>query len=497
MTKFTKGAIARHRPRRPEFKVLLAVLHTAPMPSRFCVLLAVCAASSHAGVDEHRLQACLSLEVAQVFQTTPASASESEGYQSGYAKGFDFIAPYERFIRSMPQYADRFPGLLNASLQAGERMGRTLTREAVGREIGRCRQEFLKDQSDKRGIEQTLEQRRAIAADDVARVRRIAVSVNTVFINSGTAGLAAFTESCYAARDARGLDCLVADRASMFIDGLGPAPLPYFQDSEYEKRRASLIASQGIRLERVTALEELLAARLPELMVSDAQTMGSTDRCIVHDPDISDSFRGECIGGLASGYGIAKGRDIYVGEFKNGYPHGRGKYTWGPDSRWRTEEYDGWYHKGKRSGFGVSSIAQSSEHPAMNSFKQLGVAREGRLVAAGLYSGSLKSFSPCATEPECLKKLPDVEFDAVTSLSDQQPAYISTGDVVQATQNAIGRKLQLGAKVSECVATELADELLNADDRPMSKAMLTQYVRSAEDKRLLSRVLGYCLTAPR
>ena len=426
--------------------------------------MALWTANGYAAVNEHRLQACLSLEVARVLQTTPPPASAQEGFRAGYAKGFDFIAPYEAFIRSMPSYAERFPGLLNASMEAGERRGQNLARESVEREVGRCRQEFLQVQPETERIEQALEQSRSMSADDVARVRRVAVSANTVFIKSGTAGLAVLTENCYAARDARGLDCLVIDRASMFIDGLGPAPLPFFQDSEHRKRRADLIASQATSLGRVTALEGLLAARLPQIMVSVMQAM-SAGRCIVHDPDISDSFRGECIDGVASGYGAAKGRDTYVGEFKDGLPHGRGKYTWGPNSRWPTEEYDGWYHKGKQAGFGVKSIAQSSAHPSKKMFEVIGVARGGRLEVPGRHSGnSLEFYTPCATEPECLEMIPNVQFDVMAALGERPRSRISTEDIARATRTVIDRDVRLHAHVSQCIATELVDELLVADN---------------------------------
>lgn len=350
------------------------------------LLLAVCTANGYAAVDEHRLQACLSLEVAQVLQTTPPPASAEEGFRAGYAKGFDFVAPYEAFIRSMPSYAERFPKLLGASMEAGERMGRYLASDTVGREVGRCRQEFLAEQAARPRAEVAREQ-------SVAAVR---------------------------------------------------------------------------------------------------------ERCNVRDPDISDSFAGDCVNGYASGYGVAKGRDVYVGYFKDGRPHGIGRYWWGPSSQWPTEEYDGWYHKGKAAGFGVRSIAQGSAHPAAETFELLGVARGGRLEVVGRHSGNnLEFHTPCTTERECLQWIPDVQFDAVRMLGARQRAHIPTADVTRATWTAIDRELKLHAHVSQCIAAELVDELLQAGSLTVPRAMIAEYVRTAADKSLLSRLIGFCLTSSR
>jgi hypothetical protein len=356
------------------------------MTKLYALLLAVYTANGYAAVDEHRLQACLSLEVAQVFQTTPPPASAEEGFRAGYVKGFDFISPYEAFIKSMPRYAERFPKTLNASIEAGERMGRYLARETVGREVARCRQEFLNEQAARPGAEVTREQ-------SVAAVR---------------------------------------------------------------------------------------------------------ERCNVRDPDIADSFAGDCVNGYASGYGVAKGRDVYVGYFKDGLPHGLGRYWWGPSSQWPTEEYDGWYHKGRAAGFGIKSIARSGAHPATEVFKLLGAVREGRLEVVGRYSGnSLEFHTPCATERECLESIPDVQFDAVRTLGARPQAHIPTEEVTRATRTVIDRELRLQTHVSQCIATELVEELLQAASPTVTRAMIAEYARTASDKSLLSRLIGFCLTSSR
>ncbi len=64
--------------------------------------------------------------------------------------------------------------------------------------------------------------------------------------------------------------------------------------------------------------------------------------------ELQGEYRGQELDGLANGEGSAMGENIYIGEFKNGYPHGEGKYIWAGD-----DYYVGNFKKGKRSGFGT------------------------------------------------------------------------------------------------------------------------------------------------
>lgn len=69
--------------------------------------------------------------------------------------------------------------------------------------------------------------------------------------------------------------------------------------------------------------------------------------CKVLKPEISNSYQGECKNGLAHGKGVAKGQDVYEGEFRKGYPDGEGTYTWANGST-----YKGDWRKGLREGKG-------------------------------------------------------------------------------------------------------------------------------------------------
>lgn len=72
------------------------------------------------------------------------------------------------------------------------------------------------------------------------------------------------------------------------------------------------------------------------------------EECKVLMPEIDSSFKGKCKKGLAHGKGYAMERDTYMGKFANGYPDGRGTYTWENGNT-----YIGDWSAGKRHGEGT------------------------------------------------------------------------------------------------------------------------------------------------
>ncbi|MCF8299253.1 MAG: hypothetical protein K9J13_17020 [Saprospiraceae bacterium] len=73
-----------------------------------------------------------------------------------------------------------------------------------------------------------------------------------------------------------------------------------------------------------------------------------TDSSSVLVAELKGEYRGAKLNGLANGQGSAMGQNIYIGNFKNGYPDGEGKYIWSGD-----DYYVGHFKKGKRNGFGT------------------------------------------------------------------------------------------------------------------------------------------------
>lgn len=76
-------------------------------------------------------------------------------------------------------------------------------------------------------------------------------------------------------------------------------------------------------------------------------TVNAQELCKVLLPQISGSYEGGCKKGLAHGQGKAKGTDHYEGQFRAGYPDGKGTYVWSTG-----EKYTGQWKNGKRNGIG-------------------------------------------------------------------------------------------------------------------------------------------------
>jgi uncharacterized protein YwbE len=64
------------------------------------------------------------------------------------------------------------------------------------------------------------------------------------------------------------------------------------------------------------------------IILSTYGVFGQTDSCKVRVDKLSGTYKGPCIDGLANGKGTAKGEDTYIGSFKDGLPHGKGKYMY-------------------------------------------------------------------------------------------------------------------------------------------------------------------------
>ena len=69
--------------------------------------------------------------------------------------------------------------------------------------------------------------------------------------------------------------------------------------------------------------------------------------CTVQVEALKGTYDGNCRKNKADGKGTATGEDSYTGDFKNGYPDGRGKYIW-KNGDW----YEGEWKKGQRDGEG-------------------------------------------------------------------------------------------------------------------------------------------------
>ena len=75
------------------------------------------------------------------------------------------------------------------------------------------------------------------------------------------------------------------------------------------------------------------------------------ENCRVLIPEIDSIYNGKCKKGFAHGKGYAMEKDTYLGRFANGYPEGKGTYTWANGNI-----YTGDWSAGKRNGEGTLII---------------------------------------------------------------------------------------------------------------------------------------------
>lgn len=85
--------------------------------------------------------------------------------------------------------------------------------------------------------------------------------------------------------------------------------------------------------------------------------------CTVMPDSLKGTYDGDCSSGKANGFGKAKGADSYEGNFKNGYPDGKGKYTWKNGNF-----YDGNWKKGLKDGQGVMHIMTKNRDSVITGF---------------------------------------------------------------------------------------------------------------------------------
>jgi hypothetical protein len=76
-----------------------------------------------------------------------------------------------------------------------------------------------------------------------------------------------------------------------------------------------------------------------------------SQKCEVVVETLKGTYEGDCKKNKADGKGTAAGEDIYTGDFKSGYPEGKGKYVW-KNGDW----YEGEWKKGLREGQGIMHL---------------------------------------------------------------------------------------------------------------------------------------------
>jgi hypothetical protein len=92
------------------------------------------------------------------------------------------------------------------------------------------------------------------------------------------------------------------------------------------------------------------------IFLTGFSALNAQPTCKVLKPEISATYIGSCMQGLADGEGEAKGEDFYKGEFVKGLPDGTGTYIWKNGAT-----YKGEWKKGLRDGNGIYSYKSNAK----------------------------------------------------------------------------------------------------------------------------------------
>lgn len=96
---------------------------------------------------------------------------------------------------------------------------------------------------------------------------------------------------------------------------------------------------------KTTFMKQLVFLIILSFTISHASAQN--EDCKVLMDSLKGTYTGDCKSGKANGNGHAKGIHSYEGEFKNGLPEGKGKYTWS-----NGDYYFGGWKKGLKEGKG-------------------------------------------------------------------------------------------------------------------------------------------------
>lgn len=151
--------------------------------------------------------------------------------------------------------------------------------------------------------------------------------------------------------------------------------------------------------------------------------------------EISGSYKGDLKDGLAHGKGTAKGEDTYSGEFKNGLPDGKGKYTYSNGNN-----FTGYFSKGLKNGKGVFNFNLGG-----NAMTQKGYWVNDDYVGTTNPEEIYIVSNQVGIDSYSIKKIDDNEEEIIFSISRNGMKYVPSNFNIQSTS---GQLLTQGKSLS-------------------------------------------------
>jgi len=445
-------------------------------------------AQAPALMDRQQLQACINLEYAQ-------ANAQVKVHGGAAAPGFDAIAVYAQHLGALPKAVVAVPDMLKLAEAAGAKLAQTLPKDQTDQSLAQCRSRALPV-----AVPAKVSPPKSTEALINDKFQAIAITVNDIFASGGVMSLMELTESCYRAVSVRLYDCVIVDLTGKWINDIGPSPdmFAFMGTAAYKKRVAKLVDSGQFRAQDVARLEALVAKKMPDIMMADIDLVDSRAKknprpCVVVGADISASYVGECEDHFASGYGIAGGRNLYSGEFKNGFPHGFGRYSHTGKAGTSVEQYHGWYYKGTRTGPAILSLRGTSTNPLLKAIKRYGQLEDGWYRAHVLFgNGQLLRY--CDAEEDCRKSVPVFGFGEVQALAQAGARPADLEEVGRLTGLAIARQSGQSAQANACLVHELLTEFFGPRPAPgaLDADQLSDYLDFLRNQRRVAQSYLYC-----
>jgi hypothetical protein len=185
--------------------------------------------------------------------------------------------------------------------------------------------------------------------------------------------------------------------------------------------------------------------------------------CKVLLKEISGTYKGDCINGLADGKGTATGEDQYVGSFKNGLPEGKGVYTYKNGSI-----YTGNFKNGLKDGKGkfkqqvngqpliITGYWQGGDYVGVNMPDE--EYRINRQTGIGSYSikrtDNNENSVVISFEKSFTKYIPnDLSFELTGGYKIEQNKSIVALGYVCPVQFSMHYTIKIGLSIRECFFT--------------------------------------------